>query len=146
MATVEGTMDEMAVYEMPNEMREKESFHFFSELHEDIANHILLFIAEAPLERSTERGKRNALSSLTHTIPLVSKAFRDVSRLDFFWKESLLRQLNREDSKRHHWQLGFRRLLPHDIEFGTDSDKLDTLMQETGESCYMDVYKNIMTT
>lgn len=128
------------------EWRPEKVFHLFSKLHEDIANHILLFIAEAPLEESTERGNKNAWSSLTHIIPLVNKTFKDASATDFFWKESLLRQLNRDDSRRYHWQTGLKRLLPTGSEFCKEADKLDAVLQETKEKCYKDLYRKIMKT
>jgi len=131
-----------------NAQQEKQEkvFHLFSELHEDIANHILLFIAEAPLEQSTERGNKNALSSLTHTIPLISKGLWNAASKDFFWKEGLLRQLNRDDSRRYHWQAGLRRLLPKGSKLNIEADKLDAMLQETNEKSYKDLYQKIMTT
>eukprot|EP00526_Cylindrotheca_closterium_P015776 CAMPEP_0113603948 /NCGR_PEP_ID=MMETSP0017_2-20120614/1541_1 /TAXON_ID=2856 /ORGANISM="Cylindrotheca closterium" /LENGTH=260 /DNA_ID=CAMNT_0000512355 /DNA_START=36 /DNA_END=814 /DNA_ORIENTATION=+ /assembly_acc=CAM_ASM_000147 len=129
-----------------SEERGERAFHLFSELHEDIANHILLFIADAPLEQSTEHGNKNALSSLTHIVPLISKTLRDTASTDFFWKESLLRQLNRDDSRRYHWQAGLQRLLPKETELSIEPDKLDAVLQETKEKCYKDLYRKIMTT
>jgi hypothetical protein len=41
-------------------------FHYFPELHEDLARHILSFVAVAPLERSTPGGNENVQASLTH--------------------------------------------------------------------------------
>lgn len=141
-----GSKEPPAIVPETTEEIRKKLFHFFSELHEDIANHIILFIAEAPLEQSTERGKKYALSSLTHIIPLVNKNFRDMSSTDFFWKESLLRQLNRDDSQRYHWQAGLRQLLSKESELSIEANNLDAVLEQTEEKCYKDLYRKIMTT
>jgi hypothetical protein len=135
-----------SVEEPPSTEERELVFHYFPDLHEDIARHILSFVAVAPLERSTPRGDENEndQASLTHILPFVNKMFREFSSSDFFWQPCLLRQLNREDSRRHHWQMGLRRLLPIDFSADKDTDLLDAVLNHVDEMSYKDLYKKIM--
>eukprot|EP00980_Cylindrotheca_fusiformis_P006714 scaffold1398_cov116-Cylindrotheca_fusiformis.AAC.31 len=120
-------------------------FECFPQFHEDIAKHILSFVAEGPLERTSPEGNSIVQSPLTHILPLVNKMFHEWSSLDVYWEACLKRQLNRKDKSRCHWIGGFRRLLPIDFRVEKDSDLLDAVLEHIGEITYKDLYKKMFT-
>lgn len=70
------------------------SFPQFSQLHEDLKVSIIGFVADAPLEECANV----PFSSLTHTLPLVSKQFhRMTSVVETFWKDAICRQATRHE-------------------------------------------------
>eukprot|EP00980_Cylindrotheca_fusiformis_P006713 scaffold1398_cov116-Cylindrotheca_fusiformis.AAC.30 len=120
-------------------------FEYFPQLHEDIVKLILSFVAEGPLERTSPQGKSISEAPLTHTLPLVNKAFHEWSSLDVYWEACLKRQLSREDSSRYHWTIGLRRLLPRNFLVDKDTGLLDAVLDHMGEITYKDLYKKIFT-
>lgn len=118
-------------------------FHCFKEFHEDIIKLILSFVADAPREFSPERG--NVQAGLTHILPFVSKNFRNFAELDYFWEPALLRQLNRQDSQRYHWQQGLRRLLPPSFQLSKGATLLDEILNYIDKTSYKEIYKKVLT-
>jgi hypothetical protein len=84
-------------------------------------------------------------STLTHVLPFVNKAFRDLSKLDYFWLPILLRQLNRENSERYHWQQGLRRLLPRSFQLSEGADLLQVVLDHTEKISCKEIYKKVVT-
>lgn len=127
-------------------------FSSFPELHEDIMKLILSFVADAPLENWFSSGICPANhkpiptnATLTQTLPFVNKAFRDFSLLDYFWEPALHRQLERQDSLRHHWESGLRRLLPPSFVIDDETDVLQTVLDHFEEKSFRKIYKTILT-
>lgn len=91
------------------------SFGLFPYLSEDLKLTVLNFVADAPLEQllrgadDDDDGVRPHYthSSLTHTLPLVSRKFREFSQADLHWKPALVRQLDREP---YLWRSGLLKL------------------------------------
>lgn len=81
------------------------TFTSFSELTEDLKQTILSFVADAPLEKKSCDGNYFK-STLTHTLPLVSKEFRYFSQQDCHWKAAVERQT----AKKFLWKEALRRL------------------------------------
>lgn len=86
----------------------------FSIFHEDILLAILSYVADVPFEK-VARGEGQARapidshSTLTHTLPLVSKQFyRLTSNHDLYWKHALLRLVQNEPSL---WEEGLQRMV-----------------------------------
>lgn len=65
-------------------------FKFFPDLQKELQETILSYIADSPFEGPREDYPR---STLTHTLPLVSKAFRNYASQDEPWFAAIQRQL-----------------------------------------------------
>ena len=127
-------------------------FGRFAEFHEDIIKLILSFVADAPLENWVSSGtcpaNRKPIpcnATLTQVLPFVNQTFRDFSRLDYFWEPALHRQLKRQDSLRHHWESGLRRLLPLSFVIDENTDVLQAVLDHFKEKSYREIYKTILT-
>ncbi|GAX17476.1 hypothetical protein FisN_5Hh127 [Fistulifera solaris] len=71
----------------------RRSFGLFPYLSDDLKHHVISFIADAPLEKLPEN---YPVSSLTHSLPSVSKKFHYLSKHDYFWRRAIMRQTARE--------------------------------------------------
>jgi Lon protease-like protein len=81
-------------------------FRLFPNLSEDLKLNVLSYVADAPLESSFGNSNYKQ-SSLTHTLPLVSRKFREYSKADVYWKQAMVRQL---DSEPFLWRAGLLQL------------------------------------
>jgi len=70
-----------------------ESFMLFPYLHDDLKMSVLSFVADAPLEAMPKNYPR---SFLTNELPRVSQKFRRLSTFDGYWKDAVLRQMQKE--------------------------------------------------
>jgi hypothetical protein len=112
-------------------------------LHDDLKLNILSFVADAPLEGSCT-AKDYLQSSLTHTIPLVSKKFRDFSRSDAFWKRALVRQVLNEPFL---WRAGLRNMCQQDPRLTSSSSGVD-LVEIAGSllgTSYKQLYAQVLS-
>jgi hypothetical protein len=126
---------------------EQPKFPQFAELNEDICRLILSYIADAPLEQKFPGPIRNGYrpAALTTSLPLVNKAFNEMSNLDSFWRPALLRQLKKEDTN-HLWKGGLRRLLPAEFKINEEDDLIDVVRKHIGHSVsYREIYKKVVT-
>jgi len=69
------------------------TFGLFQSLTDELQATILGYVADAPFEDMRANSTRSAL---THELPLVSKKFREYSRLDSYWERAMVRQVKRE--------------------------------------------------
>jgi len=77
--------------------------------HEDILLAILSFVADVPFEIVDKAHPIDSHSSLTHTLPLVSKQIHSLTRRhDLHWKNALLRLVRREPTL---WEEGLKRVV-----------------------------------
>lgn len=84
--------------------------------HEDILLSILSFVADTPFEMAGHDNPTFGQSSLTHTLPLVSKQFHRLTKQhDIFWENALLRLVKKE----HLWEDGMKRFV-----FDSKCDKI----------------------
>ena len=84
--------------------------------HEDILLAILSFVADTPFEIVGGDNPTCGRSTLTHTLPLVSKQFyRLTKEHDIFWENALLRLVKKESM----WEDGMRRFV-----FDSKCDKI----------------------
>lgn len=85
--------------------------HFpqFALLHEDLMIHILSFVAYAPMELPHSQPR----STLTGTLPFVSKQIRGFCGRDYFWRVALQRLLANDP---YLWEEGLLRRLPKSTE------------------------------
>jgi len=88
--------------------------------HEDILLAILSYVADVPYEMAdipATRAPTDTHSTLTHTLPLVSKQFHRLARNhDLYWRQALLRLLHDEPKL---WEEGMKRVI-----FNAKCDKL----------------------
>ncbi len=83
---------------------------------EDILLSILSFVADTPFEMAGHDNPTCGQSSLTHTLPLVSKQFHRLTKQhDIFWENALLRLVKKE----HLWEDGMKRFV-----FDSKCDKI----------------------
>ena len=97
------------------------SFRFFPSLTDDLKMNILSFVADAPFEN--DHNGNVPQSSLTHTLPLVSKEFHSVCNQDELWKSALMRQVTQQEPKM--WKQALRRIQERaqGIESDTGADE-----------------------
>jgi hypothetical protein len=133
----------------PPTMARSRSFHMFPYLHEDIKTTVLSFLADAPFEEMPENYLK---SSLTHSLPQVSKKFRTLASSDLYWKEAVVRQLVREPFL---WKEALRKMNSSSRsnenveEEKENSITAEELAQETFASneyaSYKSLYQNVVT-
>lgn len=129
-------------------------FSQFPLLGEDIVIHILSFVAEAPLENTPTN---ISVSSLTHSLPLVSKQFHRLVQSDCFWKDSLMRQVMKEPSL---WKKGLEELQPNAPAASAEGEEdnsnivvkpeqaneiVENLQNKGNRSC-LDLYRQVLNT
>lgn len=130
-------------------LKEKPKFSQFAELSDDICQHIVSFVVDAPYEyEEPSRGRRNdhkyRPATLTQTLPFVNKAFYRYCDDDSLWEAALLRQFNNEE-RDHIWKAGVRRLLPLEYPIEKDTDLLQEARTYLGELISnKDIYKKIV--
>ena len=84
--------------------------------HEDILLAILSFVADTPFETVGGDNPTCGQSTLTHTLPLVSKQFHRLTKQhDIFWENALLRLVKKE----YLWEDGMKRFV-----FDSKCDKI----------------------
>lgn len=84
--------------------------------HEDILLAILSFVADTPFETVGGDNPTCGESTLTHTLPLVSKQFHRLTKQhDMFWENALLRLVKKE----YLWEDGMKRFV-----FDSKCDKI----------------------
>ena len=84
--------------------------------HEDVLLAILSFVADTPFEMVDSAEPTSGQSTLTHTLPFVSKQFHRLTKEhDFFWENALLRLVKKE----HLWEDGMKRFV-----FDSKCDKI----------------------
>lgn len=84
--------------------------------HEDILLAILSFVADTPFETVGGDNPTDGQSTLTHTLPLVSKQFHRLTKQhDMFWENALLRLVKKE----YLWEDGMKRFV-----FDSKCDKI----------------------
>ena len=84
--------------------------------HEDILLAILSFVADTPFETVGGDNPTCGESTLTHTLPLVSKQFHRLTKQhDIFWENALLRLVKKE----YLWEDGMKRFV-----FDSKCDKI----------------------
>lgn len=122
------------------ELGEKD-FPQVSLLGDDIVAHVLSFVADAPFENS--RGlDPNFVSSLTHSLPFVSKQFRRLVKRDCFWKDALIRQVSAEPL----WNRGLMGLYPGPgqiPEVGNASELVEVMQTSLGAAC-KELYRRVL--
>lgn len=79
-----------------------------SMLGDDILAHVLSFVADAPFEDEKDPD-HSCVSSLTHSLPFVSKVFRQLVKRECFWRDALIRQVA---TKPRLWHRGLVGLFP----------------------------------
>lgn len=96
--------------------------------HEDILLAILSFVADVPFEMvDSARAPIDSHSTLTHTLPLVSKQFHKLTlRHDLYWKHALLRLLHKQPCL---WDEGMKRVI-----FDAKCDELREEIMERNRS------------
>lgn len=122
------------------------TFTLFGNFSEDIRFMILSFVADAPHEISVPGPLRYQFkpSSLTTTLPLVSKEFSQFARHDSLWLAALTRQLQ-HPAQQGHWKGGLRRLLPLECEV-KDSTILQSVQEELGGAItYREIYRKVFS-
>jgi hypothetical protein len=125
--TYSTTVSNSSMSTMMIEQLDLPTFPQFNELNGELRQHILSFVAEAPLEgvtmiapNATQQNNRStaaapAGAALTTTLPLVNKEFRRWSAQDEYWEPALRRRIN-DKSCGTIWTDGLRRLLPLGFE------------------------------
>jgi hypothetical protein len=96
-------------------------FGLFPYLSDDLKLTVLSYVADAPLEGMCN-DKDYRLSTLTHTIPFVSRRFRDFSRTDLYWKQALIRQVTNEP---YLWRSGLLRICREDPRLTHSTNNVD---------------------
>jgi hypothetical protein len=129
----------------PEDNKITKEFHQFSELNDDLCRTILSFVGDAPHEQRLPGPLvyRYRPSSLTTSLPLVSKQFHSFTNLDDYWEPALLRQLK----KGTIWKEGLKRLLPPNHQGHQDAEgMLKSTRQYLCEtvSC-KEIYRKIFT-
>lgn len=96
--------------------------------HEDILLAILSYVADVPLEMvDSARAPVDSHSTLTHTLPLVSKQFHKLTlNHDLYWKHALLRLVHKQPSL---WEEGMTRVI-----FDAKCDELREVIMERNRS------------
>lgn len=120
------------------------SFHLFTDLHEDLKLAILSFVADAPFESMPENYPK---SSLTHTLPLVSKQFRVFCEEQSYWKAAIERQFQKEPFL---WKRALHKICdiaPASKEAGTATapDLVEQAAQALQKPSFKALYKKIVT-
>lgn len=141
--------DSAGAVERDAKVVQEPKFPQFADLNDDIRRIILSFIADAPYEFELPRTRRTQNqyrpATLTSTLPLVNKSFRELVDQDSYWREALLRQLANEE-RDHIWKAGLRRMLPLDHPLEEDTDLLEEVRKHLGESVgHKDIYRKIFT-
>jgi hypothetical protein len=118
-------------------------FGLFPYLSDDLKLTVLSYVADAPLEGMCN-DKDYRLSTLTHTIPLVSRRFRDFSRTDLYWKQALIRQVTNEPFL---WRSGLLQICREDPRLTHSTNKVDLVEVASalqGKS-YKELYAQVLS-
>lgn len=114
-------------------------WEFMGQLQPELKLLVLSFIAEAPFESNN-----HYRSTLTHTLPFVTKDFRHMASSDIFWADALLRQIKKEPNL---WLVAFKTLCgipPNSLSLETTAVDLIRLSQSTLCLPFKDVYRRIL--
>ncbi|CAB9499833.1 expressed unknown protein [Seminavis robusta] len=116
------------------------TFPQFSELG-DLKLEVLQFVAEAPFEGQS----LNYVSTLTHSLPLVSKELKSLSETDSLWKDSLFRQVTRDPEV---WGEGVKKMFlsagGEDQEGEAWPNLLERVLQTLQLESYRDLYRQVL--
>lgn len=110
------------------------SFHPFTLLPQELKVFILSFVAEASMENPLSQ-----TSSLTHTLPLVSKEFRDMCRSNCLWQPALEQLVETEPSL---WKEGLLKL--HPCEASSSSELVRLVHKGLREPGYFRLYRMVV--
>ena len=121
-----------------------QSFSLFNYLHDDLKMTVLSFVADAPFENRTIT---IPTSSLTHTLPKVSRKFRLLCDTEYYWKDAIVRQIMAEPFL---WKRALHRILSlplaanHDKEYAKKlvATAFEQKQYPTFKQMYSDVVKN----
>lgn len=112
-------------------------------LGDDILAHILSFVADAPFEDAKDQ-EVTCVSSLTHSLPFVSKHFYRLVQRECFWADALIRQVS---TKPRLWHRGLVGLIPDTSQI-PDVRDVSELVKEVqksldGAGCQM-LYRRVL--
>jgi hypothetical protein len=108
----------------------------FSYLDDDLKANILSFVADGPLE-----GRNGPIgSTLTHTMPLVSRKIRDIANCNELWKMALARQVSSEPAL---WRTGLQNILHEEDPQLQCSSSNDMELVENARALHGTSYKQL---
>jgi hypothetical protein len=118
-------------------------FGLFPYLSDDLKLAVLSYVADAPLEGMCN-DKDYSQSTLTHTMPFVSKRFRDFSRTDLYWKQALIRQVANEP---YLWRSGLVQMCRQDPRATHSTDKGDLVEVASAllGTSYKELYAQVLS-
>ena len=119
-----------------------ESFSLFNYLHDDLKMTVLSFVADAPFE---SRNITLPKSSLTHTLPQVSRKFRELCDTEHYWKDAIVRQIIAEPFL---WKRALHRMIDSPLTQCEDVKAASNLVKMAYDrkqfSKYKDMYRDIV--